>query len=77
MARPKSTAPIKGKINLSISEQTRQNLIFVAQCEGLSVSELVSQWAEKAARKAAKAHNKPLPDATQLTLDDVEMQGGD
>lgn len=68
MARPKSTGPIKGKINLTVTDQTKAELNYVAQIEGKSVSELVAEWASKAAKKAAKTTGKPCPDADQTAL---------
>lgn len=69
MARPKGTAPVKGKINLTVSDQTKAELHYIAQISGKSVSELVAEWAAKAAKKAAKAHpDQPYPDADQTSL---------
>ena len=71
MARPKSTTPNKGKLNLTISDQTRAELQFISQQTGLSISQLVAEWARKEARRTAKATGTPLPDAQQLTMEGI------
>ena len=68
MARPKSTAPIKGRLNLTVTEQTRQELAFIAAHNRQSVSELVAEWASKEAAKIAKKTGKSLPDSEQMSL---------
>ena len=71
MARPKSTNPIKGRLNLTVSEQTRLNLEFLSMETGLSVSQLVANFAEKETKKLAKAKGKQVPDINQLKMQDV------
>jgi hypothetical protein len=68
MARPKSTTPTKGRLNLTVTEQTRQELAFIAAHNGQSVSELVAEWASKEAAKIAKKTGKNPPDCDQLTM---------
>ena len=71
MARPKSTNPIKGRLNLTVSDQTRINLEFLSMENGLSVSQLVANFAEKEVKKVAKANGKQVPDINQLKMQDV------
>ena len=71
MARPKSTNPTKGRLNLTVSEQTRLNLEFLSIETGLSVSQLVANFAEKEVKKVAKANGKQVPDINQLKMQDV------
>lgn len=71
MARPKSTTPPKGKMNISVSDQTRLELEFISQHSGKSVSQLISEWAKKEARKTAKAAKVNLPDVNQMTIEEV------
>lgn len=68
MARPKSTAPTKGRLNLTISEQTRQELTFIATTREKSISELVAEWAAKEAVRIAKKQGKQVPDSEQMSL---------
>lgn len=60
MARPKSTAPIKTRINLTVSDETRTELEYLSRITGESVSSLVAKWATKEARKAVKKTGIPL-----------------
>lgn len=69
MARPKSTAPKKAHLNLTITEQTKAELNYLSASTGLSISALVAEWASKEANKAAKKAGKPLPDADQLVIE--------
>ena len=68
MARPKSSTPVKGRLNLTVSEQTRQELRFIASHKGQSVSELIADWANKEALKISKRTGEELPDFNQLSL---------
>lgn len=68
MARPKSSTPVKGRLNLTVNEQTRQELRFVAAHKGQSVSELIAEWANKEALKIAKKTGEELPNPNQLSL---------
>lgn len=71
MGRPKSNKPTKEKLNLSVSRQAKLNLAFLAQQAGVSVSEYVESLAEKEARRVAKRTGAQLPDANQMTIDEV------
>lgn len=46
MARPKSTAPKKRKITLTVSEDIRSKLSILSEMEGISISQLVARWTE-------------------------------
>ena len=46
MARPKSTAPKKRKITLTVSEDIRGKLSVLSEMEGISISQLVARWTE-------------------------------
>lgn len=46
MARPKSTAPKKRKITLTVSEDIRGKLSILSEMEGISISQLVARWTE-------------------------------
>ena len=46
MARPKSTAPKKRKITLTVSEDIRGKLSVLSEMEGISISQLVAIWTE-------------------------------
>jgi hypothetical protein len=61
MARPKSTAPKKVHLNLTVTEQTRAELAYLAAANQQSISELLAAWASKEAKKLAKKQGKPLP----------------
>lgn len=69
MARPKSNAPKKLHLNLTVTAQTRAELDYLAAQNQQSVSELVAEWASREARKAAKKTGIALPDPEQLSLD--------
>lgn len=71
MARPKSTTPPKGKINLSVSQQTKAELTFISQHTGISVSELLATWASKEAKRISKQIGVDIPDPDQLSIDDL------
>jgi hypothetical protein len=76
MARPKSGTPVKGKINLAVSDQTKKELTFISQHEGKSISALIAEYAAKEARRVAKQLGKPVPDAAQLTImDEIDADG--
>lgn len=72
MARPKSTKPIKQKLSLTVSAQTRAELEFIAIAHKTSISALVAEFAEKEARKIAKSTGKETPDVEQISMDDLE-----
>lgn len=69
MARPKSNAPKKLHLNLTVTAQTRAELAYLAARNQQSVSELVAEWASREARKTAKKTGIALPDPEQLSLD--------
>ena len=76
MARPKTSTPNKGKLNLTVSAQTRAELSFISEQEGQSISALIATWAAKEARRIAKQLGKPTPDANQLTImDEIDEHG--
>lgn len=69
MARPKSNAPKKLHLNLTVTAQTRAELDYLAARNQQSVSELVAEWASREARKTAKKTGIALSDPEQLSLD--------
>lgn len=71
MARPKSGRPPKRSLNLTVSEQGRLNLQYVSSHCAKSISELVEEWAAKEARRISKETGRDVPNAAQLTLDDL------
>ena len=71
MARPKSGRPPKRSLNLTVSEQGRLNLQHVSSYCAKSISELVEEWAAKEAKRIAKETGREVPNADQLTLDDL------
>lgn len=44
MARPKSTAPKKKKLTLTVSDEVRGQLSILSEISGVSISQLVEQW---------------------------------
>ena len=71
MARPKSINPPKGKLTVSVDEQTRQELTFISQQTGKSISSFIAEWAKKESRKVARAKSAALPDAAQMIIEEV------
>lgn len=71
MSRPKSSAPKKQKLTLTVSAQSRANLEFISQATGQSISEFLEDYAAKEAKRIAKATKQSIPDADQLKLDDI------
>lgn len=69
MARPKSTTPKKAHLNLTVTEQTKAELVFIASHQQQSISELVAMWAEKESRRLSKKTGKQLPDGDQLSME--------
>ena len=58
MARPKSTAPKKQKLTLTVSNEVRGQLTILSELSGVSISQLVEQWtAEAIAELNAKLEN--------------------
>lgn len=48
MARPKSTAPKKRKLTLTVNDTVRSQLSILSEVYGLSISQLVEQWTANA-----------------------------
>lgn len=44
MARPKSTAPKKQKLTLTVSNEVRGQLAILSELNGVSISQLVENW---------------------------------
>lgn len=44
MARPKSTAPKKKKLTLTVSDEVRGQLSILSELNGMSISQLVEKW---------------------------------
>lgn len=72
MARPKSTGPIKQKLHITVSAQSRLNLEFVAKCTGKSISATIEELAAKEARRLSRATGAEIPNAEQMTLEDLK-----
>ena len=70
MARPKSNKPAKGKLNISVSDQTKMELQFISQNRDISISAIIAEYAEKEAKRLAKTLGKEYPEANQMTIDD-------
>lgn len=62
MARPKSTAPKKRKLTLTVNDTVRGQLSILSEVYGLSISQLVEQWTANAVdelnTKLENIHNK-------------------
>ena len=69
MSRPKSTTPIKERLNLSVSAQTKAELAYISHYKGISISQMLEDFAKREARKIAKATGTEVPNADQQTLD--------
>ena len=76
MARPKSTAPNKQKLTLTVSAQSRLDLDFISRHTGQSISAMVEEWARKESRRIAKATGQDVPDVNQMAMD-IETGGGE
>lgn len=48
MARPKSTAPKKRKLTLTVNDTVRSQLSILSEIHGVSISQLVEQWTSNA-----------------------------
>ena len=57
MARPKSTAPKKRKITLTVSEDIRGKLSILSEMEGISISQLVARWTEDSIKEISSQLN--------------------
>ena len=71
MARPK-TGKKKKNMTLTVDDQTRLELAFISQHHGESISALLSAWVHKEAKRIAKETGKEIPNADQLTLEELE-----
>ena len=69
MPRPKSTAPKKQNLTLTVSAETRQELTFISEVTGVSISEMVEEYAHKEAKRLAKVTKKDVSAADQIKLD--------
>ena len=58
MARPKSTAPTKQRLNITVSEETRRKLDILSSASKKSISELVAEWTERESKKENKNKGK-------------------
>ena len=58
MARPKSTAPTKQRLNITVSEETRKKLDMLSLASKKSISELVAEWTERESKKENKNKGK-------------------
>lgn len=58
MARPKTGLPTKQKMNLTVTAEVREYLNILSAERGLSVSELVSQYAEQEIKKLNRKNRK-------------------
>lgn len=54
MARPKSTAPKKKKLTLTVNDTVRGQLSILSEINGLSISQLVEQWTAEAIEELNK-----------------------
>lgn len=75
MARPKSTAPRKKALNITVSEELRNKLDFISKQEGKSISVLVEEWAEKEFKKVSKKAKTSYIPISQISLFDDEEGG--
>lgn len=57
MPRPKTGKPVKRSLNLTVSEEARENLNFLSNHYGESISALVSAWAGKEAAELRNAND--------------------
>lgn len=73
MARPKSHLPKKQPLNLSVTEQTRLELTYIANHREMSISELIAEYAAKESRKIAKKTNLDIPQAGQMDFADFDL----
>ena len=73
MARPKTGLPAKGRINLTVSEDTRLQLAFVSRHKEKSISQLVSEWAARESKRITRATGCQVDFAEQMDLFDKEV----
>lgn len=69
MPRPKSTAPKKQNLTLTVSAETRQELAFISEITGVSISEMVEEYAHKEAKRLSKVAKKDVPSVDQIKLE--------
>ena len=62
MSRPKSTAPTKGRLSITVSEQTRLELTYISQNNQKSISECIADFAKSESRKISKKNWKTYAD---------------
>ena len=68
MARPKSCLPSKGRLNLTVSEETRLQLAFVSRHTGKSISQLVAEWAVRDSKRITRATGFQVDLSGQMDL---------
>ncbi len=69
MSRPKSTAPKKQNLTLTVSAETRQELAFISEATGISISEMVEEYAHKEAKRLSKTTKKDTATVDQIKLE--------
>jgi hypothetical protein len=69
MPRPKSTAPKKRNLTLTVSTETREKLAFISEATGVSISEMIEDYANKEAKRISKAAKKEVLSPDQIKLD--------
>ena len=69
MSRPKSTAPKKQNLTLTVSAETRQELAFISEATGISISEMVEEYAHKEAKRLSKTTKKDAATVDQIKLE--------
>lgn len=67
MARPKTGKPTKQRINLTVTAEVRNYLNQLSQIKKMSISEIVSKYAEREIKKLHKQQNDTVtvPDNSQ------------
>ena len=69
MPRPKSTAPKKQNLTLTVSAEARRELEFISSATGQSISVMLEEWAHKEAKRLAKATKKDVLSVDQIKLE--------
>ena len=69
MSRPKSTAPKKQNLTLTVSEETREELAKISEATGQSISVMLAEWAHKEAKRYAKNKKQSTASTDQVKLD--------
>ena len=70
MARPKTGAPTKRCLNLTVDEATREKLNIISQYYGKSISSMVSDWAE------AMAHDIEIKKESEKRISATDINVG-